>query len=107
MDIKKVATEVAALLPYLGKDYLEKLPQNAIDFIIHNADMSSIPEVDPNINIDKNPNISKDTRIFLTALKLKYWCENDEEKNNIFEILNNNEEKNNIDNNNYNNNSND
>lgn len=98
MDIKRVATEVAALLPYLEKDYLDKLPQGAIDFIMQNADMSSIPEVDPNISIDKNPNISKDTRIFLTALKLQYWCENDEEKNSIFEIINHNEKKNNTDN---------
>lgn len=94
MDIKKVATETLEILSFLGEEYVNKLPKDLIDFIIDNADHENTLSIDPNIRIEENPNVSKDTRVFLTMLKLKYWT-NSEEKKDILNILKENEKKHN------------
>jgi len=95
MDIKKVATETLEILSVLGTEYVNKLPKDLMDFIIDNADHENAPSIDPNIRIEENPNVSKDTRVFLTMLKIKYWTDSEEEKKDILNILKENEKKSN------------
>ncbi len=95
MDIKKVATETLGILSVLGTEYVNKLPKDLMEFIIDNADQENTPSIDPNIRIEENPNVSKDTRVFLTMLKIKYWTDSEEEKKDILNILKENEKKSN------------
>lgn len=95
MDIKRVATETLEILGILGAEYVNKLPKDLMNFIIDNADSESEIFIDPNIRIEENPNISKDTRIFLTMLKMQYWSDSKEEKMDILKTLKANEKKSN------------
>ena len=92
MDDSIVNAEVIGVLMALGNRYISKIPTSVIKYFIDNCDKNSIPSIDPNKRIEEL-NISKDARILLTVLKLKYWCKSDEEKENLMKILNENEKK--------------
>ncbi len=91
MNNKKVNAEILSVLMALGDKYINKLPSSVMQYLIQNSDKNLMPYVDTNKRIEEQ-NISKDARVFLTMLKLKYWCNSEEEKEILLELLNSNEE---------------
>ena len=89
-ETRNTYTEVLGVLLALGNKYVEKIPSKIMDFLMENCDFNNIPKIDRNIEI-QNQNISEDSKIFLIMLKLKYWCNSEDEKLEIYRILKENE----------------
>lgn len=92
MNNEKVNSEVLCVLMALGDTYVNKIPSQVMQYLIKNSKKDYIPEIDKNKRIEEQ-NISKEARVFLTMLKLKYWCKTEEEKEILLNILNENEKK--------------
>ena len=75
-----INSEVLSVLMCLGNEYVNKIPKHVIQYLLLNSNLKKLPPIDPNKRIEEQ-NISKDARAFLVMLKLKYWCENEKEKN--------------------------
>lgn len=91
MITRKAYTETYIVLETL--DLLKKLPQNVLDAIRSNI----IP--DYNFSIDKDVPVkfqvtNEDTLSLLSYLYIRFFCDNQEEKNMLKEKINNNEELN-------------
>ena len=86
----EVYSEVLGVLLALGNKYVGKLPLDLMQFLIENSTNATIPVIDRNKGIEEQ-DISEEARIFLTMLKMKYWCETEDEKNEILNTLKENE----------------
>lgn len=93
MNNSKVNAEVLGVLMALGNKYIDRLPEQVMKYLTQNADVNSIPAIDANLRIEEQ-NISKDARVFLTMLKLKYWCKSETEKDELINLLKENDDKN-------------
>lgn len=91
-DNKKTYSEVLGVLLALGNKYVKRLPDDMLPYLMKNCDIHNIPQIDRNKRIEEQ-NISEDARILLTMIKLKYWCDSEEEKNEIINILKDNEKQ--------------
>ena len=80
MDIQKVCTETLAILSFLGADYVNKLPKKVLKYIVDNSNSENIPQIDYGVGLEENETISRDTKVFITTLKINYWCDSNEEK---------------------------
>ena len=89
-ESKEIYSEVLGVLLALGNKYVKKLPSTMMPYLMKNCNFDSIPVIDKNKRIEEQ-NISEDARIFLTMLKLKYWCDSEEEKNELIKLLKENE----------------
>ena len=92
MNNEKVNSEILCVLMALGDTYVNKIPSQVMQYLIKNSNKDYIPEIDKNKRIEEQ-NISKEARVFLTMLKLKYWSKTEEEKEILLNILNENEKK--------------
>lgn len=92
MENSKVNAEILGVLLALGDKYINKLPSSVMEYLTKNSNMSDIPYIDQQKRIEEQ-NISKDARVFLTMLKLKYWCKSEEEKEILLNLLNENDKK--------------
>lgn len=92
MENSKVNAEILGVLLALGDKYINKLPSSVMEYLTKNSNMSEIPYIDQQKRIEEQ-NISKDARVFLTMLKLKYWCKSEEEKEILLNLLNENDKK--------------
>jgi len=89
-ECKEVYSQVLGVLLALGDKYMQKIPKNMMLYLKKNSDYNSIPQIDRNKSIEEQ-NISEDARAFLIMLKLKYWCESEEEKKEVIRTLKDNE----------------
>ena len=83
-------SEIVGVLFALGNKYISKLPETLISNLMKKTYGKEIPHIDKEKRIEEQ-NFTEDTYTFLTMLKLNYWCETEEEKNELIEILRNNE----------------
>ena len=92
MNQDKVNAEILGVLMGLGIDYINKLPESLMDYLTKNCDKERIPQIDRNKSIEKQP-ISREARSFIIMLKLQYWCNSIEEREEIIKKLKENELK--------------
>ncbi len=86
MNQKQVYSEVYAVLCALNDEYLIKTPQKILDKINNERDRDYRFHIDENIPLTEQ-NLSKEAIAMLAALKLDYWCETQEEKNELEQLL--------------------
>ena len=86
MSDKELYSEVLGVLLALGTDYTSRLPKELVDFLVKECDTYKIPTINKNKRIEEQ-NVSADCRAFLTMFKLKYWCETQEERNELLNLL--------------------
>jgi len=86
MNQKQVYSEVYAVLSALNDDYLKKTPQEILDRINDKRDRNYRFRIDENIPL-KEQNLSPEAIAMLAALKLDYWCESKEEKEELELLL--------------------
>ena len=89
---KDINSEVLGVLIALGNEYITLIPTEIFEYLFINCNPEKVPDIDKNKSI-LDQNISKEARIFLTMLKLNYWCKTSEEKEELIKILNENEKK--------------
>ena len=91
-ESREVYSEIVGVLIALGNKYIKKIPSKIMSFLMENCDYSNIPLIDRNKRIEEQK-ISEDARMFLTMLKLKYWCDSESEKNELVKKLKDSEEE--------------
>lgn len=82
--------EVDAILNILEDEYVNKVPEKVRNFFAE----EKIKEYEPIIDIDvplTEQNLKRETMILLAILKLNYWCENENEKQEFLNELAKNE----------------
>lgn len=82
--------EIYEILTLLEDDYLSRVPQKVINFFEEERDKEYNPIIDVNIELDEQ-NLQRETIILLAILKLNYWCDSEEEKQEILKIFSDNE----------------
>lgn len=91
IDTKKVYTEVDAFIELLNDNYKNKIPKKLRDFFKNEKDNNYIMKIDPNKPI-KSQNLNGDTLSLIAFLNLKYWCEDENEKQRLINKYAQNEE---------------
>lgn len=88
----QVYAEVYAVLSVLGGQYIRKIPQDVLDTIADQRDMSYECKIDENKPLEEQ-NLSDGALALLASLKLNYWCETEQEKAELQNLLQLNEER--------------
>lgn len=86
-----VYSEVYAILNMIEDEYRERVPKNIIDFFEEERDKEYNPIIDVNIPLEKQ-NLKRKTIVLLAILNLNYWCDSEEEKQEILDSFAKNEE---------------
>ena len=87
---KEIYSEVYQVLKLLGNEYIDKLPKSLFNMLEEKRDIHYNPKYTENIPLNKQ-NINKETISIIALLHLNYWCENENEKHELNQILKNNE----------------
>lgn len=86
-------SELYSYLNVLGDYFTSKIPSNVYEKICKQRNDKYNPIYD-NIEVFlDNKKMSKKTRVLIFYLHYKYWCDNEEEKNELRSILKENENK--------------
>ena len=92
MDNSSLAySEVCTILNMLEDEYKERVPKNVMDFFEEERDKEYNPIIDVNIPLEKQ-NPKRKTLVLLAILNLNYWCDSEEEKQEILDSFAKNEE---------------
>lgn len=92
MDNSSLAySEVCTILNMLEDEYKERVPKNVIDFFEEERDKEYNLIIDVNIPLEKQ-NLKRKTIVLLAILNLNYWCDSEEEKQEILDSFAKNEE---------------
>ena len=94
MDIKTKETysEVYSILNMLGEDYITKLPSKLYNLIKEEKSAEYNPQYDGTIALEQQ-NIKKETLSMIALFHLNYWCNSEEEKQELNNLFNENEQK--------------
>ena len=85
-------SEVYSYINLMGKEYIEKIPEETYKMIIEMKDNNYNPEYTLKDFNDNNKTNEK-TRYIILQFYMEYWCESEEIKKKIIEKLNENEKK--------------
>lgn len=86
---EKVFSEVYAILKMLGNTYINKLPEKVYNLICNSKDENYIPVYMESKSFEEQ-NIKKQTVAIIALLHLNYWCDTENEKENLKSIIFNN-----------------
>lgn len=89
---KEIYSEVYQVLNLLGNDYIDKLPTSLINMLKEKREINYNPEYTDAIPLNEQ-NIKKETMAIIALLYLNYWCEDENEKLEIKQILKSNEDR--------------
>lgn len=92
LETKEIYSEIYQVLNLLGYEYINKLPDSLFNVLKEKRNLNYNPVYVEDMPLDKQ-NIRKETISIIVLLYLNYWCENEEEKNELKQILKNNEDK--------------
>lgn len=92
MDNSSLAySEVCTILNMLEDEYKERVPKNVMDFFEEERNKEYNTIIDVNIPLEKQ-NLKRKTLVLLAILNLNYWCDSEEEKQEILDSFAKNEE---------------
>ena len=94
MDIKtkEMYSEVYSILNLLGEPFIKKIPKNIYKVIQDTRSLTYTPIYDENISLNKQQ-IKRETLSMIALLHLNYWCDTEEEKANLNQMLKQNDYK--------------
>lgn len=94
MDVKTKETysEVYSILNILGESYIKRIPTKLYQIIKEEKSNEYNPKYDSIIALEQQ-NVKKESLSMIALLHLNYWCDSQEEKQKLKELLKNNEEK--------------
>ena len=88
---KEIYSEVYQVLNLLGNEYIDKLPKSLFNMLEEKRNINYEPKYTEDLPLNKQ-NIKKETLSIIALLHLNYWCENENEKNELKQIFKNNED---------------
>ena len=87
---REIFSEIDAFLKIVGDTYKNKIPNKLIKLIQEQKSTEYNPQYNPEIPIEEQ-NLKKETLAMIALLDLNYWCETDQEKDELKTILAENE----------------
>lgn len=91
-DVAIAYAELDEILNLMNNKYLEKIPTKFKDFISREKDKEYINKIDINKPLEEQ-NLQRKTLVLLAVLRLNYWCENEEEKQDFLNELRDNQKE--------------
>ena len=91
-NLSKAYAEVLKILSYMEQKYVDKIPQKLLDLFNEEKDKDYIPNINPNIPLVEQ-GLQRKTLALLAMLNLNYWCENEEEKQEMLKMYSENDKK--------------
>ena len=91
-NLSKAYSEVLEILSYMEQKYVDKIPQKLLDLFNKEKNKDYIPNINPNISLAKQ-GLQRKTLALLAMLNLNYWCENEEEKQQMLKMYSENDKK--------------
>lgn len=92
VQTQEMYSEVYSILNLLGESYIKKLPVSLFNMIKEEKRQDYNPKYDSKINLEQQ-NIKRETLSMIALFHLNYWCNSDEEKNELKTLFKTNEEK--------------
>ena len=92
VQTQEIYSEVYSILNLLGESYIKKLPVSLFNMIKEEKRQDYNPKYDSEINLEQQ-SIKRETLSMIALFHLNYWCNSDEEKNELKTLLKTNEEK--------------
>lgn len=83
--------EVDAILDLLETETVEKIPLKVREFFKNEKDKNYVPNINVEVSLLEQ-NLKRETMVLLTILNLNYWCDSEEEKQEILNSFANNQE---------------
>lgn len=90
-ETKEIYSELYQILTLLGEEYIEKLPHNLPKLLEEKRNLEYIPQYTGKIPFNQQQ-VRKETLAILAVIHLNYWCEDEEEKQKLLQMLNKNEQ---------------
>lgn len=90
-DIRAYA-EVDYIINHMNIKYKEMVPEKMLKFFSEFRDPNHIVEINPYVPLDKQ-GLQRYTLEIIALLHLKYWCENEERKKELYDIMLRNQQK--------------
>lgn len=91
-NIKEAYSEIDEFLKLLDEEDRNKVPEYLRKFFKDNKDLEYVKEIKKDIPI-KEQNLKEETLALIALLNLKYWCDNEKERQRLIKIYSENEEK--------------
>ena len=91
-ELAVVYAEIDEILKNMEEKYVEKIPQKLRDLIASNKSLEYKPDIKIDIDLNKQ-GLQRKTLVMLAMFNLNYWCENEEEKNNLVLLYSDNDKK--------------
>lgn len=91
-DLYKAYAEVDKILSFMGFRYIEKVPKKMRDMFKNEKLQGYEPNIDKNVPLEEQK-LERKTLAILAMLNLNYWCENEEEKQELIRAYSNNDKK--------------
>lgn len=90
-DIRAYA-EVDYIINHMNQKYIDKVPQKMKDFFASYKDPNHIIKLNPYVPL-QTQGLQRYTLEIIALLHLKYWCEDEERKKELYNIMLRNQEK--------------
>ena len=92
MTSPKMLSEVYAVVMASGQEYIDLIPDEILEFIAQKKDAYYTPLIDEDKSLDEQ-GFEKETIAMIAMLKLNYWCQNEQEKEELLNHLETNEQE--------------
>ena len=92
VQTQEIYSEVYSILNLLGESYIKKLPVSLFNMIKEEKRQDYNPKYNSKINLEQQ-NMKRETLSMIALFHLNYWCNSDEEKNELKTLFKTNEEK--------------
>ncbi len=91
-NLLKAYAEVDKILSFMEIKYVEKVPKKMREMFKNEKLQSYEPNIDKNIPLEEQQ-LERKTLAILAMLNLNYWCENQEEKQELLRAYSDNDKK--------------
>jgi len=90
--MEKILSEVYTIVLTMGKAYQIRIPDDVWNTICEKRDKDYTPFIDENKALDEQ-GLSSDTITFIAMLHCDYWCNSEEEKQELIKLFQENEDR--------------
>ena len=84
-DIRAYA-EVDYIINHMNQKYIDKVPQRMKEFFSSLKDPNYVVKINPYVPL-QNQGLQRYTLEIIALLHLKYWCEDEERKQELYDIM--------------------
>lgn len=92
VDTQEMYSEVYSILNLLGNNYIAKLPKSLFKMIEEEKSSTYNPQYSEVKSLNEQ-NIKRESLAMIALFHLNYWCNSNEEKEQLKQLFKNNEEK--------------